>query len=354
MSESGSDFPNSALLSWYGRVKRDLPWRGTTDPYAIWISEVILQQTRVDQGMPYYHRFMDAFPTVQALASASEHHVLKLWEGLGYYSRARNLHAAAKQVVSEHGGVFPRNHEGLLALRGVGPYTAAAIGSIAFGLPVACVDGNVIRVISRYHGISDPVDSPAVVREIGARAQEALDRSRPGDHNQAMMELGATVCVPRAPLCGECPLREGCVARAEGLWEHIPFKARRTKVRDRYFHYLAITDGRQTLVERRPAGDIWQGLYQFPVVESDGPLAPDEALQRSGLAQGAVIVRSFGPLRHVLSHQRIHASLSVCRMELLPDFDAEPMNLGALHRLAFPRLLHHFLSKELFADSENV
>ncbi len=347
-------FPYIALREWYLQEKRDLPWRGSTDPYSIWLSEVILQQTRVDQGTPYYHRFLSAFPNVGALAAASEDEVLKLWEGLGYYSRARNLHAAAKQVMSEHKGRFPSNHEGLRSLKGIGPYTAAAIGSIAFRLRVACVDGNVIRVMARFHGITDPVDSTTVAKEIDRLAQEALDREHPGDHNQAMMELGATVCLPKNPRCGDCPLREGCVTLRLGLMDSIPFKAKRTKVRDRFFHYMVLSDGERTLVERREGGDIWQGLYQFPLVESDRALSPDEALKFAPWADEALFRQSVGPFRHLLSHQRIHALFFEWRTDTLPASDYQPVTWDSLHHLAFPRLVHRFLEKKSLADSEKV
>jgi A/G-specific adenine glycosylase len=347
-------FPYIALREWYLQEKRDLPWRGSTDPYSIWLSEVILQQTRVDQGTPYYHRFLSTFPNVGALAAASEDEVLKLWEGLGYYSRARNLHAAAKQVLFEHKGRFPSSYEDLRSLKGIGPYTAAAIGSIAFGLPVACVDGNVIRVMARFHGITDPVDSTTVAKEIDHLALQALDRDHPGDHNQAMMELGATVCLPKNPRCEDCPLREGCVALRLGLMESIPCKAKRTKVRDRFFHYMVLSDGERTLVDRREGGDIWQGLYQFPLVESDRALGPDEALKFAPWADGALFRKSVGPLRHLLSHQRIHAIFFEWRTDTLPATDYQPVTWDSLHHLAFPRLMHHFLEKKLLADSEKV
>lgn len=347
-------FPTADLHRWYEREKRDLPWRGSTDPYAIWISEVILQQTRVDQGMPYYQRFLGAFPTVTHLAEATEDEVMKLWEGLGYYSRARNLHVAAKRVAFELGGEFPMTYDGLRGLKGVGPYTAAAIGSIAFGLPVACVDGNVTRVLARFHGISEPVDSTPVIRAIDRWAQEALDRSDPGAHNQAMMELGATVCLPKNVKCGECPVRSGCAALRMGTVDAIPFKAKRTKVRERHFHYLVLTDGECTVIERRPAGDIWQGLYQFPMLEGMAPAEVDEIVRAFPETAGGVYMGTQGPFRHILTHQRILAKFSVFRMDGLPDSLGQRRRWADMDGVAFPRLIHHYLDKKLFAHIEKV
>jgi len=347
------DFPTRELSDWYQRVKRDLPWRGVSDPYAIWISEVILQQTRVDQGTPYYHRFLAAFPTVRHLAEATEDNVLKLWEGLGYYSRARNLHAAAKQVVGEFNGEFPASYAALRSLKGVGPYTAAAVGSIAFGLPVACVDGNVTRVLARYHGINAPIDSGPTVRQVASLAQSALDPADAADHNQAMMELGATVCLPKGAKCGECPLRASCAALRLGLVEDIPFKGKKVKVRQRCFNYLAFSDGRQTVIRRRPEGDIWQGLYEFPMVESETPMRPDEVLRSLGMEDRATVTGHLGPIRHVLTHQRITATCTAAYVDRLPDLGMT-VGFSALPTFALPRLLHRFNLKKLFGEKEKV
>jgi A/G-specific adenine glycosylase len=349
-----SPFPSNELLRWYEREKRELPWRGSNDPYAIWISEVILQQTRVDQGTPYYHRFLSAFPTVRHLADATEDEVLKLWEGLGYYSRARNLHAAANQVAHAFNGQFPNSYEGLRSLKGVGPYTAAAIGSIAFGLPVACVDGNVTRVLARFHGIADPVDSTAVIKTINQLAQQAMNPLNPAEHNQAMMELGATVCLPRNAKCGECPLQSGCSAFRLGRVDSIPFKSKRTKVRERHFHFLVLTDGQRTMVQRRPAGDIWQGLYQFPMVESDRPMKPESVLTHFQLPTDALLQDIAGPIKHLLTHQRIFARFFDVHVKQLPNILAEPVTWDELGRLAFPRLIQFYLEKKMFANSKKV
>jgi len=346
-------FPARELAEWYHRNQRDLPWRATSDPYSIWISEVILQQTRVDQGTPYYYRFLEAFPTVRHLAAASEDRVLKLWEGLGYYSRARNLHAAAKQVITDFNGTFPGSYEALRSLKGVGPYTAAAVGSIAFGLPVACVDGNVTRVLARFHGITSPVDDNNTVKSIDLLAQAALDPSGPGMHNQAMMELGATVCLPKGARCEVCPIQDGCTALRLGIVDEIPVKARKAKVRERCFNYLAITDGTSTLIQRRAGGDIWQGLYEFPLVESSSPMQPDAVLKSLGVTDHATVRDHHGPVKHVLTHQRIIATCTVAKVKHLPDLGMV-VETDALTNFALPRLLHRFDLKKLFGEKEKV
>lgn len=297
------------LLPWYRENHRHLPWRETRDPYRIWLSEVILQQTRVDQGLDYYLRFTERWPTVQALAKAQEEQVLKQWQGLGYYSRARNLLAAARQVMAEHGGHFPRDHKDLLGLKGVGDYTASAIASICFGKPEAVVDGNVYRVLARCFGIDTPIDGTAGRRQFKALAMELLDPKHPGDHNQAVMELGATVCTPLKPGCAECPLRARCVAFTIGKTAALPVKQGKAKVRHRYFNYLHIATGKGLFVQQRGPGDIWQGLYEPPLLESEKPMdrrGMARQLEKE-LGQGWTLLERLERPRHILSHQVIHA-----------------------------------------------
>ncbi|MBK6829719.1 MAG: A/G-specific adenine glycosylase [Flavobacteriales bacterium] len=258
-----------ALLPWYAEHKRPLPWRETRDPYRIWLSEVILQQTRVEQGREYWHRFVETYPTVAELAAATEDQVLRLWQGLGYYSRARNLRTAAKQVVEEHMGGFPDSYEGLKGLKGVGEYTAAAIGSIAFGLVEPVVDGNVYRVLARVFGIDTPIDSTAGRKQFRELAAALIDHEQPGEHNQAVMELGATVCTPLKPTCGECPLARKCIARATDRIDKLPVKTGKTKVRTRHFNYLHIERGDKTFLRKRTGKDIWHGLYELPLIETE-------------------------------------------------------------------------------------
>lgn len=336
-----------ALLPWYAEHKRPLPWRGTRDPYRIWLSEVILQQTRVEQGRAYWHRFVEAYPTVAELAAASEDQVLRLWQGLGYYSRARNLRTAAQQVVLEHKGKFPASYEGLKGLKGVGEYTAAAIGSIAFGLAEPVVDGNVYRVLARVFGIDTPIDSTPGRKQFRELAATLIDPKQPGEHNQAVMELGATVCTPLKPKCGECPLARKCIARATDRIAELPVKAGMTKVRTRHFNYLHIESGGKTFLRKRTGKDIWQGLYELPLIETEKAMtqARFEARLTDVLGKGWKLQKVHGPVKHVLSHQLIHASF----WQVLPPkgFRAPKewilVTEGKLNGHAVPRLIERYL-----------
>lgn len=303
---------SSVLIQWYLANKRDLPWRNTQDPYLIWISEIILQQTRVAQGLDYYLRFVQRFPTVAALAAAPEDDVLKLWQGLGYYSRARNLHAAAKSM----GGVFPSAYKDVLALKGVGEYTAAAICSFAYRMPYAVVDGNVYRVLSRVYGIHTPVDSSAGKKEFAALAQKLLDKTRPDLFNQAIMEFGALQCVPAGADCARCPFAKRCKAYAAKQVEQLPVKALKTQVKERYFTYIYVEQGGYTWLKKRPAGDVWQGLYEPFLVETPQAVLSAAALQQAVVRQSggvfpqkALFTLVAAPVKHILSHRKILAQL---------------------------------------------
>lgn len=339
------------LLEWYARHGRDLPWRRTCDPYLIWLSEVILQQTRVAQGMEYYLRFTARWPQIGALAAATEDEVLKLWQGLGYYSRARNLHAAARTVAERFGGEFPKTYAEVRALPGVGDYTAAAICSAAYGLPHAVLDGNVFRVLSRLFDVETPIDTTAGRKAFAELAQSQLDPARPGLYNQAIMDFGALQCTPAQPGCGECPLAECCLALAAGTVAERPVKQGRTKVSDRWFNYLHITCGGKTLLVRREGRDIWRGLYEFPLMETDGPadFMALTALPRFGELLGDAawhLVRSVEMPRHQLSHRTIHATIH--RIEtprLTPAAEALAVATEAIGDCAVPRLLERYLSK---------
>lgn len=313
----------AAVEEWYASHGRDLPWRGTDDPYRIWVSEIILQQTRVAQGYDYFMRFMERFPTVGDLAAASEDEVLRAWQGLGYYTRARNLHAAARTVV-ERGG-FPRDYAGVRSLRGVGDYTAAAICSIAYGLPHAVVDGNVYRVLSRFFGLDDPIDTPAGRRRFAALADSLLDRRQPGLYNQALMDFGALQCLPRSPQCDACPLHAGCVAVRDGRVDKLPVKARSTRLSERFFAYVYVRIGSDILLHRRPPGDIWAGLYEPPLFEFDHRPEEEEVLSSPGLVPfmpGRGVWRCVARgVRHVLTHRVLTAdfySLSLPSLDSLP------------------------------------
>ena len=298
---------SSILLAWYEQNKRNLPWRHTKDPYKIWLCEIIMQQTRVAQGLTYYNRFVETFPTSADLARATEEQVLKLWQGLGYYSRARNLHAAAKSM----NGVFPPTYDGVRALKGVGDYTAAAICSIAYDMPYAVVDGNVYRVLSRVFGIDTPIDGTEGKKQFTELAQQLLDKQNPGDYNQAIMDFGAMVCTPQAPQCLMCPLVNMCKSYKEGTQEKLPVKALKTKITTRYFHYIYVEQGQYTWLHQRGAGDVWQNLYEPPLLETaDGKFKRHSLQLSQWFGRSAQVVPvSKTPLKHVLSHRIIYASL---------------------------------------------
>ena len=279
----------TTILQWFREYGRALPWRETKDAYAIWLSEIILQQTRIEQGRPYWERFMRRWPTVELLAAASEDEVLREWQGLGYYSRARNLHKAARQVV-EMGG-FPQTLEDIKRLKGVGDYTAAAIGSIAFGLPAAVVDGNVYRVLARHYGIATPINTTEGKREFAALAQELLPKNEASAYNQGIMDFGAMQCTPQSPQCMLCPLQETCVALREGRVNELPVKQKTLKVKERRLTYIYIRYNGMTAIHRRGEGDIWQGLYE--------PWLVDE------IPEGARLMRR--DVKHVLTHRVIYA-----------------------------------------------
>lgn len=293
---------SSVLLKWYQANKRDLPFRQTKDPYLIWLSEIILQQTRVAQGLAYYLKFSKKFPSPRALAQATEDEVLKLWQGLGYYSRARNLHTAAQSM----NGKFPTTYEGVRALKGVGDYTAAAICSVAYNMPYAVVDGNVYRVLARVFGIETPIDSTEGKKEFSARAQELLDKKYPGDYNQAIMDFGAMVCTPQAPQCLVCPLAKKCHAFQTGNVEKLPVKAQKTKVTERYFHYIYVEQGPYTWLHKRGAGDVWENLYELPLVETAGAKVDLSSVKWLKKTTPTLVC---GPVKHVLSHRIIYADL---------------------------------------------
>lgn len=348
------DFPSAHLLAWYKIVRRDLPWRETKNPYHVWLSEIILQQTRVDQGLPYYYSFVNRFPSVDDLANASEDEVLKLWEGLGYYSRARNLHATSKCISEELNGLFPSTHEGLLKLKGVGPYTAAAIASICFDLPEAAVDGNVYRVLSRYCGIRESIDSTSTKKMISNHADRILNTTDPGDHNQAMMELGAMVCRPKSPTCTECPLSESCVANSLNLQSEIPVRSKKTKVRERHFYYLIPVKDEYTAIRKRQAGDIWQGLYEFPMVESDKKLDELEILSRMEIEEEVPVHSISKEFKHILSHQRIYARFVWVETNPPKNINFNKVKVNKLSSFAFPRLINRYLEKQNFVIDKEV
>lgn len=314
-----STYFSETLINWYNRHKRDLPWRATTNPYFIWLSEVILQQTRVNQGLPYYLKFTEAYPTIQDLAAAPDDEVLRLWQGLGYYSRARNIHYTAKQIVQEFGGHFPDNYTDLLKLRGVGSYTAAAIASFAFKEKVAVLDGNVFRVLARVFGITEDIALPASRKIFQAQADELVPAAEPDTFNQAIMEFGAIQCTPIMPDCLFCPLQQSCFAFTHGLVQELPVKSKAKAARARYFHYLIFEYQGQYYMRKRLEGDIWQGLYDFYLHESiDKYLVPETILTELNSAGIPVknnqLITSQKEYKHILSHQKITAKFYLIKL----------------------------------------
>ncbi len=299
------------IVQWYQEHRRPLPWRQTRDPYRIWLSEIILQQTRVAQGLPYYHSFIKEFPRLKQLAEASERDVLRLWQGLGYYSRARNLHACAKTVQKKYHGKFPASFSALRELEGIGDYTAAAIASFAFHERVAVVDGNVLRVLSRVFGIHEDIASSRGKRKFSELANRLVPQTDPDTYNQAIMEFGALQCVPRNPRCYGCPVSGQCVAFKRGLQETLPIKRKQTKSRARYFNYLVIRSGNRWLMKERKDRDIWKSLYDFPLYESKSPLNGSRLVAALNGVTGELVDHKHSTITkarpHVLSHQIIHA-----------------------------------------------
>ncbi|MEI7830884.1 MAG: A/G-specific adenine glycosylase [Prolixibacteraceae bacterium] len=308
------------LTGWYNQSKRELPWRGSRDPYQIWVSEIILQQTRISQGTDYYHKFLKSFPDIESLAMAPEENVLKVWQGLGYYSRARNMHHAAKKVLTEHKGVFPTDYISIRRLKGIGDYTAAAISSIAFDLPHAVVDGNVYRVLSRLFGISTPIDSSAGKKEFYALSQMLLDTDHPGEFNQALMEFGAIQCLPAQPLCNGCPISFRCYAFLHQNISDFPVKSKLKKQKERFFNYLYLHNGKKIFMEKRADKDIWRNMFQFPLIESTSRLTPEEVIDSSAWKEIFknlhITIEAIYPERvHLLTHQRLYIRFIPVKLE---------------------------------------
>ena len=334
------------ILLWYQKNKRNLPWRKTKDPYRIWLSEIILQQTRVAQGLPYYERFIERFPTVRDLANAQENEVLKLWQGLGYYSRARNLHATAKIVVKEYKGEFPKTYKGLLKLKGVGDYTASAIASICFDIPEPVVDGNVYRVLARYYGVDIPINSSKGTRYFKELARKVMNTEQIRDYNQAIMEFGAIQCAPKNPDCTGCPLNDGCLALQQNQIGELPKKINNTKVRNRYFNYLVVVDPKnRTLSQQRKGKGIWQNLWEFPLLESKEDMDVHE-LERSFNKVLAINetpeIYHFNSenIVHKLSHQHLYTKFWIIKTD---TFLKEGVGFNELKDYPVPVLIADFI-----------
>jgi len=344
----------NTLISWYRKNKRDLPWRETDDPYFIWISEIILQQTRVDQGTAYYQRFIIKFPSVKKLAAAKESDVLKLWQGLGYYSRARNMHHAAKEIVNNHQGVFPKTYDEIRSLKGIGDYTAAAISSFAFHLKYPVVDGNVYRFLSRYFGIKTPIQSTAAKKEFTEIAFELMDKHSPHEFNQAIMEFGAIQCKPSSPDCNTCSLKDSCFAFGNNAVTDFPVKTKKLSVRKRYFYYLVVRDKQSVYLQQRKERDIWQNLYEFPLIETSKKITDSKLLEgtewKSIFNTGEVVVRRISEeKKHVLSHQVLHAKfieLTLANADIVIPKNWEKVRTKKVKQYAVPRLIDKYLEEE--------
>jgi len=335
---------SSKILDWHTTVDRDMPWKETNDPYKIWISEVILQQTRVAQGKDYYLRFIDKFPDVRSLARADQSEVLKQWEGLGYYSRARNLHHAAQQVVNDFNGRFPDNYDDILSLKGIGPYTAAAIASFAFNLRHAVVDGNVIRVLSRHFGMSTPFDTTSGKKEFQKLAQSLIQKVEPADYNQAIMDFGALVCTPRATKCDECPIKDSCEAYDSDMVYTLPIKSKKVEVKQLHVYYILHSSDNNIIIRQRSQKGIWAGLYELPGIESDQPLALLQIRQQFGISTN-IKLKKIQEISHKLTHRQmtihIYQSSDVPHEMKLPPYELQ--RVKELHTFAFPKPLKNWI-----------
>jgi A/G-specific adenine glycosylase len=350
----GKRYFSDKVVEWYLHNKRELPWRASKNPYFIWLSEIILQQTRVTQGLPYYLRFTQQYPTVHALANAPERDVLRLWQGLGYYTRARNLHKCAKTVSSKLDGKFPERFDELRELPGIGDYTAAAVASICFNQRVAVVDGNVFRVLSRIYGIDTPINTPAGKKEFTELAGTLVPQEASGDYNQALMEFGATLCTPKNPSCHECIFSKTCVALKNSLQPHLPVKLQKKASRKRYFDYLVFRRGKSLMMRRRSEKDIWFGLYDFPLIESNSQtdtkkLADIPPAFKKLIAQSEPSVSQT--YKHVLTHQTIFCRFIIVNTPatmVLQEKNGKFYSFAKIEQLPKPVLISRFLNEYSF------
>jgi len=344
-----NDWFAEKLLSWYKSNKRDLPWRNEKDPYKIWISEIILQQTQVKQGLSYYHRFLVRYPSVQKLAIATENDVMKMWEGLGYYSRARNLHATAKIITHEHNGKFPESYQKIIELKGIGVYTASAIASFAYNLPHAVVDGNVYRVLSRVFGIETPIDSTAGKKAFQELANSLLPAKNASQYNQAIMEFGSQYCKTKSPNCGSCIFSGHCLAYSKSWVNRLPLKEKKTRIKSRYLNYLVfINSKKEVSIRKRTEKDIWQGLYEFPKIESEKPMLQDMVIKETEKsfqlkALKKALVFSSDEYKHLLTHITIYATFHVLQLSSGQKTSFKKVPLNQLRKFAFPQLIVKFM-----------
>ncbi|MEO9572316.1 MAG: A/G-specific adenine glycosylase [Polaribacter sp.] len=341
---------SNTLIYWYLQNNRELPWRKSKNPYFIWLSEIMLQQTRVAQGLSYYLKFTTTFPTVFDLAKADESTVLKMWQGLGYYSRARNLHYSAKLIANELNGEFPSTYKDIIKLKGIGDYTASAIASICFNEPTAVVDGNVYRVLSRYFGINTPINSSKGIKEFKTLAQSLIDTLQPGTFNQAIMDFGALHCKPQNPLCETCPFSDSCIALEKKLTKELPVKEKKIKIRKRYFNFIVIkTDNNKTILSERKGKGIWQGLYQFPLIESDKTINKEELISLedfNNLFKTETTITLFNEkeIVHKLSHQHLYTQFWIIEHKNLAE---ATINWIEIEKYPVPILIANFLEAYL-------
>src|SRR5690554_294210 len=330
-----------SIQVWYRQNYRKLPWRATKNPYKVWLSEIIMQQTRVDQGLSYYFKILKKYPTIDLLAQAGEQEVLRIWQGLGYYSRARNMHTAAKQVVNDFNGVFPNTYEDIKSLKGVGDYTAAAIASFAYDLPYPVLDGNAFRVLARYFNDPSPIDTGQGKKVFQIYAEEVLNRDEPAEFNQAIMEVGAMVCRPKNPDCENCPLNERCLAYNEGNPLSLPVKAKKIKVSNRFFHFFIYPSAKIQLMQRKGKG-IWQNMYQFPMLEVDHQLNKKELKEISEVKLGVQLKNKIFSEKHILTHQHINATFWTVEDEVQGDGYIQT-DLTGINVYPLPRLIERFI-----------
>lgn len=344
------EFFSRHIIDWYNSNQRELPWRKTRDPYKIWLSEIILQQTRVVQGLPYYSAFIDAYPTVESLARASEKKILRLWQGLGYYSRARNLHKCAKEIVKKFNGIFPNSFNELKELPGIGPYTAAAVASIAYKEGVAVVDGNVFRVLARVYGIEKDIASVQGKKYFFSLANELIDKTQPDLFNQAMMEFGALHCLPKNPKCAACIFSKNCEANQRNIQNLLPVKSKKQKIKARYLNYFVIHSKNKILMRQRNEKDIWKGLYDFYLIETRRSVKPETLIERERLLTNSSILKASGSFTHILSHQKlkvkfiqIENSFSKKEERVAKSLGLKKFTLKEISKLPKPILIDRFI-----------
>lgn len=347
-----SPFSN-IIINWYQKNKRDLPWRNTKNPYFIWLSEIILQQTRVNQGIDYYHKFINEFPTIKHLADADNQKIMKLWQGLGYYSRARNLHETSKIIINQYNGIFPNKYEDIITLKGIGDYTAAAIASFAFNKCHAVVDGNVYRVLARVFGIPTPIDTTKGKNEFKTLANELINKQNPALHNQAIMEFGAMYCKPVNPDCPNCPLIGICYAHSKQTVKTFPVKSKKIKVRKRYFNYIILHNNKNIILKKRTENDIWKNLYDFPLIETEENIEEEDFLNskewKSFIKNNKYTVKQVShTYQHILSHQKIHARFWEIRCDKISKTTIPPSFIFILKKninnYPIPRLIEKYFT----------